>query len=228
MSVHALVLPEVSRPAAGTTLLSEWRVANAEQQRDAAQALLSEWVELSATHQPAGFVQLSCFGSADGRILLSYAQWASDEAHVEFATAHRQLMVNRIDQAVPGIERPGLVRCRVHASLSGPAGADRATAAEGAPSDTDVVVVHATAHQPERTADWVDTTQRSLTAHPDPALISAHTLLSRDGGHAVLYAVISPASGYGWEPPQLPGVHLGKVQQYRLLGSVLGPGHQEP
>ena len=68
MTTHQL--PDLARPDAGTTLISEWIVDTPDRQDRACRALLGEWGELSARVRPKAFLQLSCFASADGRVLL--------------------------------------------------------------------------------------------------------------------------------------------------------------
>ena len=219
MSTRALVFPDVDLRVAGTTLVSEWHVTNAQQQRDAAEALLSEWDELSATFAPDAFIQLSCFGDLDGRTVLNFAQWTSDEAHAAFTSRHRQDMVGRIDRALPGIQRPGLVRCRPHSTLKG---------VPAAPASEEAVVVRAVASSPERTAEWADATHRALESTLPDGVCSAHVLLSADGTQCVLYAPCADGAETSHARlghlPRTAGVAVDAPRRYRLLGSVLGPG----
>ncbi len=207
-------LPDMTRPDAGTTLLSEWRVGTPERQRAAAEALLGEWRELAARFRPDAFLQLSCFARADGQVLLSHAQWLSDEAHIAFAREHRQDMVNRIDQAVPGIERPGLTRYRLL----------RSVVTDGAPGPADTLtLLHVTTETAEQARRWVDATADALRKTPPAGMSTAHLLVGTDGRRAVLYAP-NTADDSDWNPTLPAGDgHVQTPQQYRLLGSVRGP-----
>ncbi|MEV6791705.1 antibiotic biosynthesis monooxygenase [Streptomyces sp. NPDC051320] len=206
-------LPHVSRPDAGTTLISEWIVGTPARQRMAADALLSEWRELSARFRPEGFLQLSCFAGADGRVLLSHAQWTDDDAHLAFVREHRPDMVNRIDRDVPGIERPGLARYEALRSVALGAG----------PADV-VGLVRAEARTAKEARSWADTVAGRLRDESPAGISAAHLLLSKDGKHALLYALGTSRHG----SPDLPataegGVRVHAPQYYRLLGSVRGP-----
>lgn len=258
-SPYSQTLPDPADPAAGTTLVSEWHVGTPSRQQAAAEALLGEWAGLSEKFKPTAFVQLSTFASADGEVLLSYAQWASDEAHSAFAREHRGDMVNRIDQAVPGITRPGLARCRVHsAALTGPraGGAPGADSGDGGATDSGVTVLRVAAESPDAAKSWATAASAASkeqaraqgpARHPayDPARhpapvsgsagqrgqspYAAHTLLSRDGAHALLYAQwAAPLDGVprdAWPHlPEVPGTRAASFRRYRLFGTVLGPG----
>lgn len=196
-------LPDLARTDAGTTLISEWIVDTRDRQDRAARALLGEWGELSARFRPEAFLRLSCFASADGRVLLSVAQWTSDEAHLAFVREHRAEMVNRIDREIPGIRRPGLVRYRLaHTVVPDNAGDDT----------TDVIVVARTESEPApHAARWAEATADRLRAAPPPGMGTAHVFVSEDGAHGLLYAPVTQADGVAGARP------------YRLLGTVAGP-----
>lgn len=199
-----LQLPDLARPDAGTTLISEWIADTPGRQDRAAQALLGEWGELSARFRPEAFLRLSCFASADGRVLLSVAQWTSDDAHLAFVREHRAEMVGRIDREIPGIRRPGLVRYRLAHTVV-PDGADDDT--------TDVIVVARTESEPASPATrWAEATADRLRAAPPPGMGTAHVFVSEDGARGLLYAPVTPAHGVAGARP------------YRLLGAVAGPG----
>ncbi|MGW1228959.1 antibiotic biosynthesis monooxygenase [Streptomyces sp. NPDC002530] len=199
----ALQLPDLARPDAGTTLISEWIVDTPDRQDRAARALLGEWEELSAGFRPEAFLRLSCFASADGRALLSIAQWTDDEAHLAFVRAHRAEMIGRIDREVPGIRRPGLVRYRpAHTVVPDGTGGDPAGA----------VVVGRSGSEPGPPApQWAEATAARLRTAPPPGMGTAHVLVSRDGKHGLFYAPLAHAEAVAGARP------------YRLLGAVAGP-----
>ncbi|MER5441757.1 antibiotic biosynthesis monooxygenase [Streptomyces sp. NPDC002790] len=195
-----LQLPDLARPDAGTTLISEWLVDTPDRQDRASRALLGEWDELSARFHPEAFLRLSCFASADGRVLLSVAQWTSDDAHLAFVREHRAEMVGRIDREIPGIRRPGLVRYRLaHTVVPDGAGDD---------DTTHVVVARAESEPSSDAAQWAATTADRLRAAPPPGMGTAHVFVSEDGARGLLYAPATHENG-------VAGARL-----YRLLGSV--------
>jgi len=216
VTTPASPLPDVTRRDVGTTLISEWRVDTPQQQHIAAEALLSEWADLSARVRPTAFVQLSCFISTDGRVLLSYAQWRSDEAHISFARRHRPNMVNRIDQAVPGIQRPGLVRYRLHRSVS---------LNQASPAADSIIVRQATTDQADQAEPWANASADALREKPPRGVAAAHFLLSTDHTRAMLYApALADERDAVWPILDTRGVRLGPLQRYQLIGSVVGPG----
>ncbi|MFI6474886.1 antibiotic biosynthesis monooxygenase [Streptomyces sp. NPDC050516] len=202
MTTHQL--PDLARPDAGTTLISEWIVDTPDRQDRAGRALLGEWGELSARVRPKAFLQLSCFASADGRVLLSVAQWTSDEAHLAFVREHRADMVGRIDREVPGIRRPGLVRYRLAHTV----------VPDGTGDDTTdmIVVARAESESASHAERWAEATADRLRAAPPLGMGAAHVFVSEDGAHGLLYAPVPQANGVVGARP------------YRLLGAVAGPG----
>ncbi|MFE3946389.1 antibiotic biosynthesis monooxygenase [Streptomyces sp. NPDC059118] len=199
-----LQLPDLARPDAGTTLISEWIVDGPDRQDRAGRALLGEWGELSARFRPEAFLRLSCFASADGRVLLSVAQWTSDEAHLAFVREHRAEMVGRIDREIPGIRRPGLVRYRLaHTVVTDSADNDT----------TDVIVVaHSETGPVLHATRWAEATAERLRAAPPPGMGTAHVFVDEDGARGLLYAPVTLANG------------VAGARTHRLLGAVAGPG----
>ncbi|MCK1798614.1 antibiotic biosynthesis monooxygenase [Streptomyces sp. XM4193] len=197
-----LQLPDLARADAGTTLISEWIVDTPDRQGRAGRALLEEWGELSARFRPEAFLRLSCFASADGRVLLSVAQWTGDDAHLAFVREHRAEMVGRIDREVPGIRRPGLVRYRLaHTVVHDDVGADT----------TDVIVARAESGPASDAVQWAEATADRLRASPPTGMGTAHVLVSGDSTRGLLYAPVTQVN-------DVAGATL-----YRLLGAVTGP-----
>ncbi|WP_439674595.1 antibiotic biosynthesis monooxygenase [Embleya sp. MST-111070] len=108
-------LPEFGRVDVGTILVSPWIVGTPERQRAAAEATLVEW---EGVPWPDGFLTLSCLLSVDGGRVLNYAQWTNDDDHRAFMRTTRPGMVRNIDEVVPGIERPGVIRYRLTGSAA--------------------------------------------------------------------------------------------------------------
>ncbi len=150
-------------PAAGTALWSEWLTGTAERSRAAADALIDEW---AAAATPSGRLAQHVFLSTDGAGLLFHAQWISDEEHLAWARARRAGVVSRVDTLVPGIERPGLTRTRLHRSV-----------VHDAERPAGVFVVSAMA------AGDVES-----TGVPAPGLLAVHVHLAADGERAIVVA----------------------------------------
>ncbi|MFG2206020.1 antibiotic biosynthesis monooxygenase [Streptomyces sp. NPDC048638] len=169
--------PDFARPDAASALVSPWITALPEARHAAADALLGEWERQS---RPAAMLSLSVFLSADGSHLLHYAQWTSDDAHREWARTRRPAVAGRIDTALPGIRRPGLVRyVRTHSWVA-PERAGRAPALLTTPA-------FATAGPGVQRA-LADHLADELARAQVPGLLGAHLHLSRDGGRVVIFA----------------------------------------
>ncbi|WP_119460345.1 antibiotic biosynthesis monooxygenase [Rhodospirillaceae bacterium SYSU D60014] len=227
MTTTANPLPDITRPDVGTVLVSPWLVDTPERQQAAVEATIAAW---ESAPWPHGFLSLSCFVSSDGETVLNYAQWTSDEAHHEFVRTQRPTLVRGIDDAVPGIERPGVVRYRLY----------RSHVSDGPPRTADcIVIISIQANGPERARQWIDTVLDALKAETDPhaGLISAHFHISIDGTRILNYAEWTDEqahrealerSGPGtigsapaWRQVQtMPGVtHIG-FKRYRLQRSL--------
>ncbi len=76
---------------------------------------------LESSPQPQGLLSINLFACSGGETVLNYAQWTSDEAYHEFARIHGRSRIDKIDRAVPGIERRCLYRSRAreHAPVAG-------------------------------------------------------------------------------------------------------------
>ncbi|MFD0021782.1 hypothetical protein [Streptomyces sp. NPDC058382] len=162
---------DLVQPTARTALLSEWLTGTSERSRAAAAAVTEEW---AAAETPPGRLAQHVFLSTDGTGLLFYAQWTSDEEHLAWARAHRADSVGRVDTLVPGIERPGLDRTRLHRSV---------------------------VHDAVRPAGvFVVTTVAAVDAEsvvgPAPGLLAAHVHLTSDGARAIVITEWSDAASH--------------------------------
>ncbi|RKT85520.1 Antibiotic biosynthesis monooxygenase [Saccharopolyspora antimicrobica] len=175
MKPDHIVLPEITRTDVGTILVSPWLVGTPERQRAAVDATIAEW---KAAPWPEAFLSLNCFVSLDGETVLNYAQWTDDEAHREFVRTYRPTLVRGIDEVVPGIERPGLVRYRLRGSVI----------ADG-PGGEVVAVFVSDADGPEHAERLVAEAQARLGTPPDlpPGLRAAHFHVSTDGSRVLVY-----------------------------------------
>jgi heme-degrading monooxygenase HmoA len=225
-------LPEITRPDAGTVLVSEWKVSTPERQ----QALVAAFVAAFATPGegvpwPHGLLSVNLFLSTDGETVLNYAQWADDDAYHEFARTHRRELAERIDRAVSGIERSGPVNYRLY----------RSGVRRDAPVPGCVVIVSVEFDGPDeqRQKRWVDTVFEALEAETElhPGGISGHLHVSVDGTRVLNYAEWtdenahreaiersgkeSIGSGPKWrEVHSFPGIKSSGYKRYRLACSL--------
>ncbi|MYU54090.1 MULTISPECIES: antibiotic biosynthesis monooxygenase [Streptomyces] len=169
--------PDIRRADAGTALVSTWLVPTAGLQRPAADAVHTEWEH---QERPDAMLSLTTFLSTDGGHLLHYAQWTNDDDHREWARTRREAAVGRIDEAVPGIRRPGLVRYRRYRSYvpERPAGRRPALLVVPAFATTGPAAQHTLA----------DAVLGVLAREQVPGLLGAHFHLSQDGTKVLNYA----------------------------------------
>ncbi|MFB9909466.1 antibiotic biosynthesis monooxygenase [Allokutzneria oryzae] len=214
--------PDLTRPDAGTILVSRWNVSTPQHQRAAAEATLGEW---DRADRPDAMLALYALLSLDGDHVLYYAQWTDDEAHEEFVRTKRPELVRRIDAGVPGIERPGLTRYRLHRSCR-----SDITTRPGL-----VVGVRFETDGPVAQKALADLVVERLEAERVPGMISANFHLSKDGTKVLNYAEWTDEDAYhaftaGTVSPalresidEIPGVRpkLGELAQYRMYGSVV-------
>ncbi|MEV0323712.1 antibiotic biosynthesis monooxygenase [Streptomyces sp. NPDC050658] len=111
----AAAFPDVRRADAGTILVSSWIVPSPDVQSRAADLVIGEW---ERQERPDAMLSLTTFLSVDGGEVLNYAQWTDDDAHKEWVRTRRPAAIGRVDEAVPGIERPGVVRYALHGSYA--------------------------------------------------------------------------------------------------------------
>ncbi|WP_020668157.1 hypothetical protein [Amycolatopsis nigrescens] len=109
---HVHTLPEITRPDAGLVLSSEWTVP-AGRQTDAMDAAMTAWEH---TPWPDGLLSYTVYAGTDGTTLLHYSQWTGEDAVDKFSAVDPPERVRGILDAVPGIERHGVTRYRLHRS----------------------------------------------------------------------------------------------------------------
>ncbi|MBB5936904.1 antibiotic biosynthesis monooxygenase [Streptomyces zagrosensis] len=225
-------LPHVTRPDAGTILISPWVVSDPAHQRPAADSVVDSWERLD---RPAAMLSLTTFLSEDGGHVLNYAQWTNDADHLTFVRTQRPALVRTIDDELPGIERPGLTRYRLHDSYLAPAD----DSASGTDSPTGAVVtVDFETDGPTAQHLLTDTVVTGLRENPVPGLIAAHFHASTDGTRVLNYAEWTTLDA--WRDftrsttshnlaktiATLPGIHpLGPTpyQPYRSVVNVPAP-----
>ncbi|MCI2416727.1 hypothetical protein MOQ72_04770 [Saccharopolyspora sp. K220] len=176
MTTSCNALPDITRSDVGTILVSPWLVGTPQRQRDAVDATIEEWQNAP---QPKAFLSLNCFVSGDGATVLNYAQWTDDDAHREFMRTYRPALVRGIDEVVPGIERPGLVRYRLHGSLA---------ATERGRGEV-VAVFTSDANGIEHARNLLDEARARIGAESDlpPGLHAVHFHISIDGARVLIY-----------------------------------------
>ncbi|WP_438485874.1 antibiotic biosynthesis monooxygenase family protein [Streptomyces sp. S186] len=177
--------PDVRRPDAATVLVSPWLVPAARFQQPAADAVLDAW-----EHQPRpdAMLALATFLSTDGSHVLNYAQWTDDEAHREWVRTRRPAAIRPIDEAIPGIRRPGLIRYRRYRSY---VSEERATRAPG------FLLTPAFATTgPDAQRALADAVLRMLAEQPIPGMLGAHFHFSHDGGRVLNYGEWADVSAW--------------------------------
>ena len=170
--------PDLIRPDVGCVVTSAWYVGTRERQRAAADAAIDMWKKLP---WPQECISLNCYLSTDGKLVWFYGQWTSEEAHREFTRTQRPLVTDGVDQAVPNIQRMGVVRSRLHHSISG--GPDLFPGI--------VVLVTIATDGPERQLQAEETIRTRVIAgdeSPHAGAIGAHIHFSTDGTRVLLYA----------------------------------------
>ncbi|MER6385296.1 antibiotic biosynthesis monooxygenase [Streptomyces sp. NPDC001250] len=170
--------PDVRRPDAGTALVSQWIVSAPELQHRAADLLIAEWERQD--DRPDAMLSLTAFLSEDGLRILFYAQWTDDDAHRAWARTRRPATVGRIDEELPGIQRPGLVRYALGRSHL-PADA------EGRKPGLLVTPAFRT-DGPATQRRLAGTVLAILEEEQVPGLLGAHFHLSKDGEQVLNFA----------------------------------------
>jgi hypothetical protein len=181
-------LPDVTRPDVGTILVNRWYVGTPERQRAAADALVTQW---ERTPWPEAFVSASCFVSTDGDTVLTYAQWADDDAHRSFVGAHPPAPVPGGAESILEPAEPVRYRLRHSSAPPVPDGA--------AQTATCIVTPTFDVDGPERQRHIIDVVvggpggadaDAAADADPEPVpgLIAAHLHASVDGTRVLNYA----------------------------------------
>ncbi|WEV25427.1 antibiotic biosynthesis monooxygenase [Streptomyces sp. 71268] len=173
---HPVTLPDITRPDAGTILASRWVVSDPAHQRPAADSVIDSWEQLD---RPDAMLTLTTYLSTDGGHVLNYAQWTNDEDHHTFVRTQRPALIRAIDEELPGIERPGLTRYRLHDSYRAPTGGAEVGAVVTVKFETDGL---------DAQRRLADTVIAGLREHPVPGMVAAHFHLSTDGTEVLNYA----------------------------------------
>ncbi|MFE7314464.1 antibiotic biosynthesis monooxygenase [Streptomyces sp. NPDC057555] len=177
--------PDVRRPDAATVLISPWLVPEARFQRPAADAVLAAWEH---QQRPDAMLALTTFLSTDGSHVLNYAQWTDDQAHREWVRTRRPAAIAPIDEALPGIRRPGLTRYRHYRS--------HVPEEHAAPRPAFVATPAFTTTGPEAQRALADTVVDLLDRARVPGLLGAHLHLAQDGDRVLNYAEWADASAW--------------------------------
>jgi hypothetical protein len=164
-------LPDISRADVDVVVVNHWDVGTFERAQAAAAVVAASWEH---GPWPEALVSLTVYLSTDGRSVLTYAQWTSDNARLELMKAHRPAGVTALAEAVPGTEPSEPVAYRLYRSMV-PDGPRRAPGC--------IVIVNIDADGPERARQWVDTVVDALHGEGEPhaGLISANFHISTDG-----------------------------------------------
>jgi heme-degrading monooxygenase HmoA len=177
--INSNSIPDIGRPDLGAVIVSEWTVGSPERQAALVDAFAASWEDMP---WPQGLLSVNLLLCTDGETVLNYAQWTSDDAYHEFVRTLRQTLVNRIDRAVPGIERGAPVNYRLY----------RSGVRQNAPPTGCIVVVSVEfdGADQQRQRQWVDTVFEALEAETElhPGGISGHFHVSTDGTRVLNYA----------------------------------------
>ncbi|MFF7248226.1 antibiotic biosynthesis monooxygenase [Embleya sp. NPDC008237] len=215
-------LPRVRRSDVGTILVSPWIVHTPERQRAAVDATIAEW---EGVPWPTGFLTLNCFVSTDGERVLNYAQWTSDDEHRAFVRTARPKLVRGIDEVVPGIERPGVIRYRLAGSAIHPA----------LPAPAVLIVIEDIAADDAQAArEWAELVLGTAVREQVPGRIATHVHIDLDGTRGMAYTEWTDEQAYtafpaAAEPVDVlpPGVrHLG-TRSYHLRKSLRRPSRPD-
>lgn len=233
--------PDLTRPEAGASLFSTWRVGTPLRQKQTVEATGTTWERRPWPSD--GLLAYHVYTGHDGSTLLHHSQWRSEQACEAFVLrpaagspqARRQERVDEIDTAVPGIERLELGRYRRHRS-------GRREDDPRVPGCIVVVDIEFEGPDPDRQRAWVDAVFEALKSEPNPhpGGMSAHFHLSTDGTRVLNYAewesaqahadaLAAPGNGVGsatelWHRVQnWPGLKGSTVSRYEhALGLVPG------
>ncbi|MFH8796270.1 antibiotic biosynthesis monooxygenase [Streptomyces sp. NPDC017941] len=233
MTQRATTHPDPTRPDVGLAFFSTWHVGTPERQHATVDAIAKAWESRPWPHE--GLLSYHVYEGEDGATLMHHSQWHDEKAYQDFFARGRDERNAEIDAAVPGVERLGLTRTRLHTSVRpGPAAA--------VPEAFVTVDVAFEGPDADRQRAWVRTVTDAVAAGPAvPGLLAAHFHLSTDGTHIVNYAewetaahharaIESPGEGIGtfseeWRRVRdFPGtLEPGRVRRYRRAYGVV-PG----
>ncbi|MGH9673425.1 MAG: antibiotic biosynthesis monooxygenase [Bryobacteraceae bacterium] len=223
-------LPDITRRDAGAIVVSEWVVGTRERQRAFVETFAASW---EGDPRPDGLLSANLFASTDGRTVLLYGQWTSEEAYDEFARTQPKSRAIQINAAVPGIERRPAVNYRLYRSTA-PTGGGQVTGC--------VVIVNVEFDGPdEHQQQWVDAVFEALEAEAalPPGGIAGHFHLSADGTRVLNYAEWtdekahiealernggSIGPGSKWQRVRtFPGMRSNGFKRYQLRWSFVPP-----
>ena len=227
-------LDKTTARAGPTVTVSEWIVGTPDRQHATIDAFRVVW-ELAPW--PDGLLATTLLASTDGEAVLNYARWTSDEAHNKFVETQCRALAERLDRAVPGIQRQPAVNYRLY----------RSGVRQSAPAPGCVVIVSVEFEGPDerRQRRWIDTVFEAMAAEPllPPGGISGHFHISIDGTRVLNYAEWTNekahqdaldqsgqgaiGSGPKWrEIRSFPGLKSTAFRRYRFGLSVIPPDTQ--
>lgn len=171
-------VPDPARSDVGAVSFGTWRVGTPERQRATVDAIATAWEARSWPSQ--GLRSYSVLAGTDGDTLLHYAQLA--EENTDHTPGQHQSWKNEVDAAVPGIERVGVIGCRLY----------RSNVVDGPTQDPGCIVLVTRVFDspdPERARQLVDSLfSGSAEAPTPPGLFSTHLYISTDGTRVFNYA----------------------------------------
>lgn len=209
MNPESRIFPNVRRAESGVALVWPLYVATEAKQRSEASTIVAGFREKPL---PDGFVSISVFGSTDGETLLTYAQWASDDAY--------RRLEDRFDNNTANGHAQPIRYAPYRSSVLVP---DAKPGILVAPTfDVD---------GPDRQRRSIDALVDGPLSKPSPGLIASHFHVSLDGSRVLNWAEWADEEAHEafmrtslpaecLDAITMPGVRGIGGKRYRLLESV--------
>ncbi|MER7166345.1 antibiotic biosynthesis monooxygenase [Micromonospora sp. NPDC000207] len=173
--------PDPTRTDSGLILTSIWRVGTTERQQAVVAAIVEAYADRPGVD---GLLSYSVFVGTDGDTVRHYTLWRDEDAYQAFFADGRQQRVDRIDTAVPGIERLDLTRYRLY----------RGQRVDPAPRPGALVAVQVQTPDEVTARSWVDAVLVALDADrasadgPPEGGIGGFFHISEDGTRVLNFA----------------------------------------
>ncbi|GHG83275.1 antibiotic biosynthesis monooxygenase [Streptomyces griseocarneus] len=106
--------PVFERPDVASVLVHIVPVDGPERQRAVADAVVAHW---RSRRWPEGLVSLNCYTSTDGRSVLTYAQWSSEEALRDSLRDEESVSRGKPGWGVPGVVAPEPAEFRLYRAV---------------------------------------------------------------------------------------------------------------
>lgn len=163
MNPTHLSLPNIANSDVEFTVVNRWDVGTCKRQGATVDAVVAAWAERP---WPEALITFTCLSSTDGATVVSYAQWASEEAASEFMASHPPAGVDALATAVPGIGTSLPATYRRYRSIT----------SHTSRPPVCVVMVRLGADDPASARRWIDALIEGIESEPTPipGLVAAH------------------------------------------------------